>query len=67
MLTCGGNRLTKLDVSKCTALRRLDARDNQLVFIDLTKNTALSESNISLSGNKRSWHRSEQEHEPAEL
>ena len=41
-LNCGGNQLTSLDVSDCTALIKLDCRHNNLTSLDVSKNTALT-------------------------
>ena len=41
VLDCGGNMLTKLDVSKNTALTDLDCSGNQLADLDVSKNTEL--------------------------
>ena len=40
-LSCYGNSLTALDISKNTALEWLDCSDNKLTTLDLSKNTAL--------------------------
>lgn len=40
-LTCWGNQLTSLDLSKNTALAELFCSDNQLTSLDLSKNTEL--------------------------
>jgi len=40
-LSCGGNQLTSLDVSKNTALTSLSCYYNQLTSLDVSKNTAL--------------------------
>ena len=42
-LTCRGNGLTSLDVSKNTALTELDCYKNSLTSLDVSKNTALTE------------------------
>ena len=42
-LQCGGNRLTKLDISRNTALTKLKCMGNQLTELDVSKNTALTE------------------------
>ena len=42
-LSCGGNQLTALDVSKNTALTTLLCSSNQLTELDVTQNTALTE------------------------
>ena len=41
-LTCSYNQLTRLDLSKNTALRGLSCDNNQLTTLNLSKNTALS-------------------------
>ncbi len=41
-LSCFGNQLTTLDVSKNTALTRLSCNSNQLTALDVSKNTALT-------------------------
>ena len=41
VLSCDGNRLTSLDVSKNTALIELDCSQNELTSLDVSKNTAL--------------------------
>lgn len=48
-LDCGGNNLTSLDVSGCTALTELDCYDNNLTSLDVSKNTALTY--LSCGGN----------------
>ena len=40
-LSCGGNQLTSLDVSKNTALTSLSCGVNKLTSLDVSKNTAL--------------------------
>ena len=40
-LSCGGNQLTSLDVSKNTGLTKLYCENNQLISLDVSKNTAL--------------------------
>jgi Leucine-rich repeat (LRR) protein len=40
-------KLTRLDVSKNTALTNLDCTNNQLTSLDITKNTALTKLNCS--------------------
>ena len=40
-LSCSGNQLTELDVTKNTALTDLKCYDNNLTELDVTKNTAL--------------------------
>ena len=42
-LYCYSNQLTKLDVSKNTALTDLHCKDNQLTTLDVSKNTALTD------------------------
>ena len=41
-LSCNGNQLTSLDVSKNTALTWLSCNGNQLASLDVSKNTALT-------------------------
>ena len=43
ILSCAGNRLTELDVSKNTALKLLNCHQNQLTELDVSKNTALED------------------------
>ena len=50
VLDCGGNMLTKLDVSKNTALTDLDCSGNQLADLDVSKNTELK--SLACSGNE---------------
>lgn len=40
-LRCNSNKLTSLDVSKCTSLTQLQCQRNQLTSLDVTKNTFL--------------------------
>ena len=40
-LSCSGNKLTSLDVSKNTALEYLSCENNQLAALDVSKNTTL--------------------------
>ena len=49
-LSCYGNELTSLDVSKNTALQHLYCWDNQLTSLDVSKNTALK--TLSCGSNK---------------
>ncbi len=42
-LYCANNQLTSLDVSKNTALERLECQKNQLTSLNLSKNTELNE------------------------
>ena len=49
MLSCTGNRLTALDVSRNKKLQQLYCDDNQLTELDLNKNTALKI--LSCAGN----------------
>ena len=48
-LSCAGNRLTALDVSRNTKLQQLYCDDNQIADLDLSSNTALS--SLSCTGN----------------
>ena len=41
-LSCGGNDIAVLNLTKNTALVALDCHDNKLAMLDLTKNTALT-------------------------
>ena len=49
-LSCKGNKLTSLDVSKNTALTYLSCYSNQLTSLDVSKNTALE--GLSCSNNQ---------------
>ena len=49
-LSCWGNKLTSLDLSKNIALTELSCRDNQLTSLDVSKNTALT--NLGCDGNQ---------------
>jgi len=49
-LKCSNNRLTKLDITKNTALTYLKCSDNQLTSLDLSNNTKLTY--LSCSNNK---------------
>ena len=42
VLSCNGNQLTTLDLSKNTALTELSCSNNQLTTLDVSKNTALT-------------------------
>ena len=42
VLSCDGNQLISLDVSKNTALTNLNCGYNQLISLDVSKNTALT-------------------------
>ena len=46
-LSCNGNQLTSLDVSKNSALTDLYCGENQLTSLDVSKNTALIDLNCS--------------------
>ena len=48
-LDCKNNNLTRLDVSKNTALTKLYCEFNQLTGLDLSKNTALTELNCQVN------------------
>ena len=51
-LSCGGNQLSNLDVSKSTALKVLYCDMNSLSSLDVSKNTALTE--LGCEGNRLS-------------
>ena len=46
-LDCSNNKITKLDLSKNTALQQLDCSDNQLTELNLSNNKALTALNCS--------------------
>ncbi len=49
-LDCSNNKITKLDLSKNTALQQLDCSDNQLTELNLSNNKALT--TLNCSGNQ---------------
>jgi len=50
-LSCAGNQLTSLDVSKNTALKNLYCNRNQLTSLDLSNNPKLNNSNVEYDAN----------------